>query len=75
MLAQRQQEVDGLQNQTRTTVKQLSESILSKEEEKKALETSLADTKSSVAELKSRVASLRESKAANEREKEEVSSE
>ena len=74
-LAQRQQEVDSLRNQTQTAAKQLSETILSKEERRKELEASLADQKASAAELKSHVGSLRESKAANEREKEEVSSE
>lgn len=55
--------------------KQLDESVLAKEEERKVLEAGLAGQKSSVAELKSRVASLREAKASSEREREEIANE
>ena len=67
--------MESLQIQAQATAKQLNESILSKEEERKALEASVAGGKSVVAELKSHVASLKEAKDANQREEEAISSE
>lgn len=74
-MAQRQQDTESLHHQTQVAAKQLDESVLAKEEEKKVLEAGLAGQKSSVAELKSRVASLREAKASSEREREEIANE
>lgn len=74
-MAQRQQDTESLHHQTQVAAKQLDESVLAKEEERKVLEAGLAGQKSSVAELKSCVASLREAKAASEREREEIANE
>lgn len=74
-MAQRQQDTESLHYQTQVAAKQLDESVLAKEEERKVLEAGLAGQKSSVAELKSCVASLREAKATSEREREEIANE